>query len=112
MRMEELGDKLGFEKGELGIETEEARSTKLNELQILDLPVMKSGNDVVELLLKFKSIREAIKDAAEAIKEGNVIAERGLPRVYSEQEVLKMHIKVWVKFSYTVRVKEIYTILL
>ncbi|KAL4281574.1 hypothetical protein GQ457_03G035990 [Hibiscus cannabinus] len=84
MRMEELGDKLGFEKGELGIETEEARSTKLNELQILDLP--------------FKSIREAIKDAAEAIKEGNVIAERGLPRVYSEQEVLRCISKFGLNF--------------
>lgn len=34
-----------------------------------------------------KSIREAIKDVAEAIREGNVIAERGQLRVYSEQEV-------------------------
>ncbi|XWS14366.1 hypothetical protein CRYUN_Cryun35bG0003100 [Craigia yunnanensis] len=36
---------------------------------------------------EFKSIREAIKDVADAIREGNVIAERGRPRVYSEQEV-------------------------
>ncbi|MBA0565730.1 hypothetical protein Golob_010592 [Gossypium lobatum] len=34
-----------------------------------------------------KSIREAIKDVVEAIREGNVIAERGQPRVYSEQEL-------------------------
>ena len=33
---------------------------------------------------EFKSIREAIKDVAGAIREGNVIAERGRPRVYSE----------------------------
>ncbi|MBA0720484.1 hypothetical protein Golax_008102 [Gossypium laxum] len=34
-----------------------------------------------------KRIREAIKDVAEAIREGNVIAERGQPRVNSEQEL-------------------------
>ncbi|KAK8614544.1 hypothetical protein V6N13_068344 [Hibiscus sabdariffa] len=46
--MEELGDKLGFKKGELGIEIEEAGSTKLNQLKILNLPIMKTGNNAVE----------------------------------------------------------------
>lgn len=36
---------------------------------------------------EFASIREAIKDFAAAIREGNAIAERGRPHVYSEQEV-------------------------
>ncbi|XP_022769393.1 uncharacterized protein LOC111312916 isoform X2 [Durio zibethinus] len=42
----------------------------------------------IELLEReLKSIREAIKDVADAIREGNLIAERGRPRVYTEQEV-------------------------
>ncbi|KAJ7957978.1 Myb/SANT-like domain containing protein [Quillaja saponaria] len=43
---------------------------------------------------EFESIREAIKDVAEAIREGNVIAERGRPRVYSEQEVFTELVKI------------------
>lgn len=47
----------------------------------------------------FKSIREAIKDVAEAIREGNVIAERGQPRVYSEQEVFAELLNVGVEIQ-------------
>ncbi|KDP36781.1 hypothetical protein JCGZ_08072 [Jatropha curcas] len=43
---------------------------------------------------EFKSIREAIKDVAEAIREGNIIAERGRHRVYSEQEVFAELVKI------------------
>ncbi|KAF3973801.1 hypothetical protein CMV_002799 [Castanea mollissima] len=45
---------------------------------------------------EFESIREAIKDVARAIREGNVIAERGRPRVYSEQEVFTELVKIGV----------------
>lgn len=45
---------------------------------------------------EFESIREAIKDVAQAIREGNVIAERGRPRVYSEQEVFTELVKIGV----------------
>ncbi|KAK8563856.1 hypothetical protein V6N12_035992 [Hibiscus sabdariffa] len=58
MRMEELRDELGFEKGELGIEIEEPGSTKLNELKGIDLPIMKIGNVVVEVLLSNGSALE------------------------------------------------------
>ncbi|MBA0784862.1 hypothetical protein Gotri_028107 [Gossypium trilobum] len=46
-----------------------------------------------------KSIREAIKDVAEAIREGNVIAERGQPRVYSEQELFAELVNIGHIFS-------------
>ncbi|EEF52875.1 uncharacterized protein At2g29880 [Ricinus communis] len=46
---------------------------------------------------EFKSIREAIKDVAEAIREGNIIAERGRLRVYSEQEVFTELVKIGVE---------------
>lgn len=46
-----------------------------------------------------KSIREAIKDVAEAIREGNVIAERGQLRVYSEQEVFAELVNIGHIFS-------------
>ncbi|XVE94403.1 hypothetical protein REPUB_Repub02eG0005600 [Reevesia pubescens] len=45
---------------------------------------------------EFKSIREAIKDTADAIREGNIIAERGRPRVYSEQEVFAELVNIGV----------------
>ncbi|MBA0658987.1 hypothetical protein Goklo_011155 [Gossypium klotzschianum] len=46
-----------------------------------------------------KSIREAIKDVAKAIREGNVIAERGQPRVYSEQELFAELVNIGHIFS-------------
>lgn len=47
-------------------------------------------------LREFESIREAILDVAQAIKEGNVIAERGRPCVYTEQEVFTELVKTGV----------------
>lgn len=46
---------------------------------------------------EFKCIKEAIKDVARAIREGNVIAERGRPHVYSEQEVFGELVKIGVE---------------
>ena len=45
---------------------------------------------------EFASVREAIKDVAAAIREGNAIAERSRPRVYSEQEVFKELVSIGV----------------
>jgi hypothetical protein len=45
---------------------------------------------------EFESIREAILDVAQAIREGNVIAERGQLRVYTEQEVFTELVKIGV----------------
>ncbi|KAL5557710.1 hypothetical protein UlMin_033921 [Ulmus minor] len=51
---------------------------------------------------EFAGIREAIKDVADAIREGNVIAERSRPRVYSEEQVFKelVNIKVDSQLRY------------
>uniref|UniRef100_A0A2P2IPS4 Myb/SANT-like domain-containing protein n=2 Tax=Rhizophora mucronata TaxID=61149 RepID=A0A2P2IPS4_RHIMU len=46
---------------------------------------------------QFRSIKEAIKDVAEAIREGNLVAERGRPRVYTEQEVFEELAKIGVE---------------
>ncbi|KAJ4830968.1 hypothetical protein Tsubulata_049612 [Turnera subulata] len=46
---------------------------------------------------EFKSIREAIRDVADALREGNHIAERGRPHVYSEQEVFAELVKIGVE---------------
>lgn len=61
---------------------------------IFERDIVKRKKDVFER--EFESIREAIKDVAEAIREGNVIAERGRPRVYSEQEVFTELVKIGV----------------
>lgn len=45
---------------------------------------------------EFASVREAIKDVAAAIREGNAIAERSRPRVYSEHEVFKELISIGI----------------
>lgn len=45
---------------------------------------------------EIESIREAILDVAQAIREGNDIAERGRPRVYTEQEVFTELVKIGV----------------
>lgn len=46
---------------------------------------------------EFKNIREAIKDVADAIREGNIIVERGRPHVYTEQEVFAELVKIGVE---------------
>ncbi|XP_060961597.1 uncharacterized protein LOC133031866 [Cannabis sativa] len=45
---------------------------------------------------EFASVREAIKDVAAAIREGNAIAERSRARVYSEEEVFKELVSIGV----------------
>ncbi|GAV88141.1 Myb_DNA-bind_3 domain-containing protein [Cephalotus follicularis] len=52
---------------------------------------------------EFQSIREAIKDVADAIREGNKIAERGRPRVHSEQEVFAELMKVGIDAPFRYR---------
>jgi hypothetical protein len=47
-------------------------------------------------LREFESTREAILDVAHVIREGNVTAERGRPRVYAEQEVFTELVKIGV----------------
>lgn len=46
---------------------------------------------------EFASVREAIKEVAAAIREGNAIAERSRPRVYSEQEVFRELVRIGVE---------------
>ncbi|PON90474.1 Myb/SANT-like domain containing protein, partial [Trema orientale] len=48
---------------------------------------------------EFASVREAIKDVAAAIREGNAIAERSRPRVYSEQDVFKELVNIGIDFQ-------------
>jgi hypothetical protein len=50
-----------------------------------EINIYQTKRDVFER--EFVSIREAILGVAQAIREGNVIAERGRPCVYTEQEV-------------------------
>ncbi|XP_048332341.1 uncharacterized protein LOC107419794 isoform X2 [Ziziphus jujuba] len=45
---------------------------------------------------EFANIREAIKNVAVAIREGNAVAERGRPHVYSEQEVFAELVNIGV----------------
>lgn len=54
-----------------------------------------SSVDAVERELR--GIKDAIKEVARAIREGNLIAERGRPRVYSEQEVFSELVKIGVE---------------
>ncbi|KAJ6998990.1 hypothetical protein NC653_014969 [Populus alba x Populus x berolinensis] len=54
-----------------------------------------SSVDAVERELK--GIKDAIKEVARAIREGNLIAERGRPRVYSEQEVFPELVRIGVE---------------
>lgn len=51
--------------------------------------------DAVERELR--GIKDAIKEVARAIREGNLIAERGRPRVYSEQEVFPELVRIGVE---------------
>ncbi|KAL3593087.1 hypothetical protein D5086_011727 [Populus alba] len=46
---------------------------------------------------ELKGIKDAIKEVARAIREGNLIAERGRPRVYSEQEVFPELVRIGVE---------------
>ncbi|KAJ9182062.1 hypothetical protein P3X46_006095 [Hevea brasiliensis] len=46
---------------------------------------------------KFKSIKDAINDVAEAIREGNAIIERARQHVYSEREVYAELVKIGVE---------------
>lgn len=54
-----------------------------------------SSVDAVERELK--GIKDAIKEVARAIREGYLIAERGRPRVYSEQEVFPELVRIGVE---------------
>lgn len=46
---------------------------------------------------ELSSVRDAIKDVAAAIREGNAIAERSRPHVYSEQEVFRELVNIGVE---------------
>ncbi|KAJ6736534.1 hypothetical protein OIU85_018696 [Salix viminalis] len=54
-----------------------------------------SSVDAIERQLK--SIKDGIKQVARAIREGNLIAERGRPHVYSEQEVFSELVRIGVE---------------